>query len=409
MGQMWMMRYYRSAVLAMFQSQSEKYAIRIDEFEGKVQLTDRYYREAEERNERTWISVAFGFRACKNGEWAVAAYRPDLEKASTDEQQPWVGFRIEDDAFPDELDPRFKKWIDRYIMGSWDVEEGPIASLDRVVKQVNAITCCVLDAPLLKFENIRNLCFPLAENTHRYQDAHGEVYKLIIDGLSKDALKRLGEVLNVPVKADNDKTLVSLGKLLSSDAVRAAVLLPLERLSKQRRLVGHNERPPSHSFRAFEEFGKDIRAVVAAMEALRDDLAERMNVDTRRCEERASALESLPIFDENRPIQPNYAIAKAFEMEGKQVVRVRGGETMSQPGRPEMEALILEFSDGSMMTLEFASNISQVVEDVPVAPEAVHLRFHITSVPPMLPYRPGSAAPAAGDQVVELVDYSVDE
>jgi hypothetical protein len=122
----------------MFQSQSEKYAIRIDEFEGKVHLTDRYYREAEERNERTWISVAFGFRACKNGEWAVAAYRPDLEEASTDEQKLWVGFRIEDDAFPDELDPRFKKWFDRYIMGSWDVEEGPIASLDRVVKQVNA-------------------------------------------------------------------------------------------------------------------------------------------------------------------------------------------------------------------------------------------------------------------------------
>jgi hypothetical protein len=74
-----------------------------------------------------------------------------------------------------------------------------------------------------------------------------------------------------------------------------------------------------------------------------------------------------------------------------------------------MEALILEFSDGSMMTLEFASNITQVVEDVPVAPEAVHLRFHITQVPPMLPYRPGSAAPAAGDQIVEWVDYPVDE
>ena len=93
------MRYYRSAVLAMFQSQSEKYAIRIDEFEGKVQLTDRYYREAEERNERPWISVAFGFRACKNGEWAVAAYRPDIEEASAEEQQPWVGFRIDDDSF----------------------------------------------------------------------------------------------------------------------------------------------------------------------------------------------------------------------------------------------------------------------------------------------------------------------
>jgi hypothetical protein len=117
----------------------------------------------------------------------------------------------------------------------------------------------VVNAPLLKFEKIRNLCFPLAENSHRYQDAHGEVYKLIIDGLCKDALRRLGDVFTVPVKAGNDKTLVSLGKLLSSDAVRAAVLLPLEQVSKQRRLVGHNERPPSHGFRAFEEFGKDIR------------------------------------------------------------------------------------------------------------------------------------------------------
>jgi hypothetical protein len=62
-----MMRYYQSAVLAMFQSQSEKYDLRIDEFEGSVQLTDRYYREIEERKERTWLSVAFGFRACRNG------------------------------------------------------------------------------------------------------------------------------------------------------------------------------------------------------------------------------------------------------------------------------------------------------------------------------------------------------
>jgi hypothetical protein len=269
---------------------------------------------------------------------------------------------------------------------------------------VNAITRCVVGVPLMKFEEIRNLCFPLAENSHRYQDAHADVYKLIIDGLSKDALKRLADLLSIPVKADNDRTLTSLGKLLSSDSARDAILHPLEQVSKQRRLVGHNERPPCHAFRAFEEFGKDIRGVVAAMEALRDDLAKRLDVDIARCEKRASALESLPIFDENRPIQPNYAIAQAFQMEGKQVIKVRGGETVSRPGWPEMEALILEFSDGSMMTLEFASNLTQVIEDVPVTPEAVHLRFHVTYVPPMLPYRPGSASSDANDEVVEVLD-----
>lgn len=387
-----MMHYYRSAVLAMFQSQSEKYDLRIDEFEGKVQLTDRYYRECEERNERCYISVAFGFRACKNGEWAVAAYGPDLDQASSDEQQLWIGFRIEEDAFPGELDMRFKKWFDRYIKGSWDVPEGPLARLDRVVGQVNAIASCVVGVPLFKFPNIRKLCFPLAENTHRYQDAHGEVYKLIIDGLNRDTLKELGDRVGVALKADNDRTVKSLGKLLSSNSVRATVLPPLEQVSKQRRLVGHNERPMSQSFSAFEEFGKDIRAVVAALEAVRDDLARRLDVNVARCEQRASALESLPVFDENRPVLPNYAIARAFQMKGKQVVRVCGGETVSKPGSPEMEALVLEFSDGSMMTLELASNIKRVLEDVPVELEAVHLWFHVTDVPPMLPYQPSSGS-----------------
>jgi hypothetical protein len=48
------------------------------------------------------------------------------------------------------------------------------------------------------------------------------VYKLIIDGLSKDALKKLADVVNVPVKAGK----ASLRELLSSHAVRRAVLLP---------------------------------------------------------------------------------------------------------------------------------------------------------------------------------------
>jgi len=193
--------------------------------------------------------------------------------------------------------------------------------------------------------------------------------------------------LGVAVKADSNKTLKSLKELQSSDSVRAAVLPPLEEVSKQRRLVGHNERPPSQSFPAFEEFGKDLRAVGEAIESLRDDLAEQLNVSIVRCEERASAIESLPTFDEKRPIQPNYAIARAFQMEGKQIVKVRGGEVVSAPGRPETEALVLDFADGSQMSLEFASNIAQLLEDTSIEPNAVHLRFHVTYVPPMLPYR----------------------
>jgi hypothetical protein len=117
------MRYYRAGVLAMFQSQSDKYDITIDEFEGRVQVTNHYYEEAARRGEECYLNVSFGFRACLNGEWAVAAYGPDLEKASPEEEMLWRGFRLDDDAFPEDLDGRFGKWFERYVLGSWDVPE----------------------------------------------------------------------------------------------------------------------------------------------------------------------------------------------------------------------------------------------------------------------------------------------
>src|SRR6266849_6455216 len=75
----WPMRYYRPAVLAMFYNQPEQYSIQTDEFEGKVRIRDSYYRKSgEDNSDSTYLSVAFGFRACRNGEWAIAAYTPDF-------------------------------------------------------------------------------------------------------------------------------------------------------------------------------------------------------------------------------------------------------------------------------------------------------------------------------------------
>jgi hypothetical protein len=163
------------------------------EFEGTVRIRDSYYRKSgEDSSDRIYLKVAFGFRACRNGEWAVAAYAPDLVGASPDERRLWTGFEIgSEQAFAnaEQDDPRFQKWVSRYIMGNWDVEDGPIATLDQVVMQVNAITECVVNAPLFTVTDLRSLCFPLAQNTHRYEDAHAEVYRLIVDGLDRKAIK----------------------------------------------------------------------------------------------------------------------------------------------------------------------------------------------------------------------------
>jgi len=366
----------------MFYSQSEKYSIQTDEFEGTVRIRDSHRAESRKLN------VAFGFRARSNGEWAVAAYGPDLAEASTDEQQLWTSFEIagEEMFTPEKDDPRFRKWLDRVLMGSWEVEDGPIATLDRVVKQVNSIAECVVNAPLFTGLDIRRLCFPSAQNTHRYQDAHAEAYKLIIDGLNKEAIKGLGDKLSITVKPGDKRTLDALEMLFPRESVRSAVRCPLDHVSEQRRLGSHKERPLAQSFPAFEEFGKDIRAVVKGIEAVRDDLAERLNVDVACCEERASAMRKLPVFDESRPTRSNYGIFPAIEMQGKQVVQVRTGEPVSKPGMAEGEALLLEFSDGSLMSIEASAHIAWASRAAPIGPEALRARFYVTYVPPMLPY-----------------------
>jgi hypothetical protein len=207
-----------------------------------------------------------------------------LAETSADEQRFWTGFElVGDEAFIAESDdPRFRKWVDRYIMGDWAVEDGPIARLDTVAGQVNAIAECVVSGPL-------------------------------------------------------------------------------DHVAEQRRLASHKNRPQGQSFAAFEEFGKDIRAAIRAIEIIRDNLAGRLNVDVARCEERASAMRFLPTFDASRPTQPNYGIFKALRMEGKKVEKVRTGEVVSEPGVPETEALVIEFSDGSLMSIEAAANIAQII------------------------------------------------
>jgi hypothetical protein len=384
------MRYFRHDVLAVFINRPEKYSIQVDEFEGSVRIRDSCSAKyGEDSSEMAYLNVSFGFRACRNGEWAVAAYAPDLSKGSPDEQQFWTGFEItSEDEFADvQGDIRFQKWWSRYILGDWSVEEGPIATLDRVVKQINAITECVVWVPMFTATDLRRLCFPSSENTHRYEDAHAELYRLIVDGLDKDVITAVGKKLGITVTAGNKRTLDALEMLFPQEPARAAVRTPLDVVSEQRRRASHKERSPAQSFPAFEEFEKNLRAIISSVSIVRDDLAERLNVNIERCEARAAAMKQLPVFDETRPTQPNYGIFAARNMVGKNVTHVRTGELVSEPETSEMEAIVVEFSDGSMMSIEPITNISQVIRDnAPIDPQALYVTFYVNYVPPLLPF-----------------------
>ncbi len=75
-------------------------------------------------------------------------------------------------------------------------------------------------------------------------------------------------------------------------------------------------------------------------------------------------------------------------MEGKQITRVHAGELMAKPGYSESEeALTLEFSDGSQISIRAATNLMELLpEGTPAKPEEVHIRFYVNHVPPMLPF-----------------------
>jgi hypothetical protein len=382
------MRYFRPGVLAVFHSQSDKYEVWTDEYSGEVRIRDCYSDPQEGTEGESRLSVAYGFRMARNGERSVAVWAPDLAKASDDEKRIWAGFPLADEDMVRGADPRFEKWVARYIHGDWGIPDGPIARMDTVVGEINAVTQCVVDAPLFRSGNLRQLCFPAADNNHRYYAAHARVFKRLIDkqqGLYKEAIKRIGAKFGVALKLDNDNTLDALCKLLP-DEVRPTVRGPLDNVLVQRRLDGHEDVLPE-AFPAFDTFGRDMEALVRGLEVLRDYVAERLNVDVAACERRAQAMRYLPSFDPSRPLQPNYAVANALRVAGKEVVRVQAGYRMPKAGRHDSEAVIFEFSDGSLLSIDAVTNIGQLMrEEISIEPEALHVTFDVTYVPPLAPF-----------------------
>jgi len=290
-----------------------------------------------------------------------------------------------EEEFPAAPDVRFQKWFARYILGDWDVGEAPLAGLQRVAEQINAITNCAVSTTLFDSVGFRRLCFPLAENNHRYHDAHSEIYKLAIDGLNKDTITALGARLGNSVRAGDKSTVKALEQIMT-ESLRTTMRAAFDQISRQRRLADHEVRPPAERFAAFEAFARDMAALVVAFENLRDDLARRLNLNIERCEQRACALRSLPEFDPERPPQPNYGIFPAFQMAGKRVQRVRAGELVARPGRSRSEeALVIEFDDGSIVAIEAATNnLSELASrGGEINPEDANIRFFVTYVPPL--------------------------
>lgn len=377
-----MVGFFDAGILAIFQNQSDKFGLCTDYFEGSLTIRSEYYgRLSEPERDSTYTNVKFGFRVRKNGDLALAVWLPDLSNIRPEsERMKWVPFHLQDDAFPDESDARFELWVRRYIHGDWGVDNGVLFQISEEVATINAITEMVVGSSLYEHHENPALIFPMAENDHRYQDAHREAYAYLIDGLRKPAVESLGERLGVMTRSANHKTLDALRKILPTE-LHAAILGPFNVVSEQRRLASHRVRPPARRCAAFEKFSHDMQEVLGALRALRGYLEGVFKVRGEQCGKRRSRIAALPEIDDTKP-QSSYSISELREVVGKTIVGVEFGVRKSAPKVHETEAVILHFTDGSSLGIETGSNAGNVADEHEgLRPEAFHVDFRLTFVP----------------------------
>lgn len=376
--------YFDAQVFASYRSEPHKYVLTDDYFEGRLRITDAYYEELEAIGHRGGIDILFGYRTLQSGELAVAAWFPDLDKIPEEHKRRWDGFRLANPQWLDyQADNRFRMWMQRYMEGSWDVPMGVLSRLKSVVQLINGLTEEAVGIPLFKYNDATGLHFPAAENTHAYQDSHKDLYGYLIDGINKECITQIAARAGQPLNISSERTVTALKKVLPALATSPAFTAGFEKISVGRRGSSHGVNSARH-FAAFEEFAKDLEQCVLALLKLQAELERVLGMNAEKATARRDGKRMLPKLDMSRPIHANYAIAQAPLMVGKTVKSVELGFRQSMEQVHESEALIIHFTDGSILGISTGSNVCNVCqdhEDAGLQPREFHVDLDLWWVP----------------------------
>ena len=374
-------QYFEQAALAAYLDQPNKYAIQTDYFEGRIVTTDAYYRELKVTNRTDeYIDVRFGYRTLKSGELALVVWVPDLVERSTHIAR-WSGFHLEDSEWA-ENDERFVSWVRRYIEGDWDVDSGPGHYLSATMHTINALTCESIGKPLFNVEPQKGApAFPSADNTHRYEDAHKEVYGYLIDGLNKEAIKELSRQLGRPVNVDNLRTRTALETVLPALKIAASFQMAYDVVSENRRKATHGVRLAAERYNAFEQFTRDLQLCVDGLKELVSILSRELSIDAENAIARHDARRALPTISASP--DPHFSINEASRMVGRTVGGVEVGHRSDIYGAHRSEAIIIHFTDGSILGIDTGSNAGNLeIDHEQFKADDFHVDFILAWVPP---------------------------
>ncbi|MCK4312450.1 MAG: hypothetical protein KAW88_06925 [Candidatus Cloacimonetes bacterium] len=372
--------FYNIDILSVYQNRPDKYEVYTDNFEGRISIRDDYY-ETLSQEERFNINVQFGYRTKKDGELVLAVYLPDLRKASSVEKEKWIGHKFDDFRLFEDNDERFNLFIRRNIFGKWDIENGILCRIRNIISEINALTEMTLNETMFEYEEDVHLTFPVAENDHKYQDAHLRAYGFLIDGLKMEAIKKISNIQNIQLDKNIEKTLKALIKVLPKH-LQNKIIEPFNNVSDNRRPATHKTRKSAVKYPAFSEFNSDMDDIFKSLELIKEFIEKITNVSTEVCMERKNKLEMLPKFDYEKKILPNYSICKFNNIVGKTIKKVEIGFKKCDVDNPESELSLLHFTDGSMLSISIVSNINQLISsDIHSIAKDLSLQFHLNFVP----------------------------
>lgn len=366
--------YFRRNILSIYQSQPDKYVIKSDDFDGKLSIRDDYAESVEEITD--WIDIRFGYRALVDGEFALVVWLPDLFEKSEAHVDIWRPFFIHHPIWDTGPDSRFSKWIKRYIQGSWSIDNGPTHRLNSHIKVINAITMELVGMPLYAHEISEHLRHPVTNNTHAYQDAHRELYGYLLDSINKTCIEELAKVLGKKIQVSSKRTKDALTELLPSLKSSSTFLPAMSLVSDQRALAAHNVRPGAAKYPAFEKFISDLELCANAIHEVLNGLETAFHINGKKAKKKQEEKMALPKIV--RPPEANYSIVKAAQMKGKTIDSVEFGFRESHPDVHESEAIIIHFTDGTIMGIRAGSNVTNLISSKnELKPNDFHVDFII--------------------------------
>lgn len=202
-------------------------------------------------------------------------------------------------------------------------------------------------------------------------------------GLTKDVSEPLAKALGRDIKIRSKKTVDGMVELFPTLGVPCRFSEATALVSEQRRLASHSVRAKAEHFPAFSTFTKDLRLCLEAAKEVLAVIEKEFGINGEEARRRREARKWLPVIA--RAPSPHFSIVQARRMTGKTIEKVEVGFRENIENLHGSEAMIIYFTDGSIMGLDTGSNVRNITgRENHLRPEDFHVDFNVSWVPERL-------------------------